>query len=88
MYKINSTTIENDVLVTNVTIIMEDGYELVCNVPVRFPKSKDEVFAAINARESAEMKKYDAAPVLEGIKAEIDGHVEKVQGLASISMVK
>jgi hypothetical protein len=72
MYKINSTEIQNDVLAANVTIIQDDSTELVVTVPVKTPKNKASVIAAIEYREGLERAKYNAAPVLTAIKGEID----------------
>lgn len=71
-YIINEITIDNDILNANVTITLPDKSELVCNVPVKFPKTKEEVIAAIEARVKAEDSKNLAAPTLTVIKAAID----------------
>ena len=83
-YKINFMEIENDRLNVNTTIIMKDGAEIVCNVPVLYPKTKDEVLLAITQREAAEIKKYDAAPVLEAIKTELEPMIGKVQTVTAV----
>jgi hypothetical protein len=72
MYTINELTIDSDYLVANVTLTVGKGEFLVVNVPVKFPKTKEEVIEAIKAREKAEIIKADAAPVLTAIKAELD----------------
>lgn len=72
MYKINSLEINNDFLHANVSIELPDKSELVCNVPVKFPKSKEEVIAAIEDRERNELVKANALPVLTAIKSEMD----------------
>lgn len=75
MFTINSTTIENDVLVANVTLEMADKSKLIVNVPVKFPKTKEDVINAVIYRESLETVKYEAAPTLTVIKEELDTHV-------------
>jgi len=79
MYTINSTTIDGDILIANVTLTI-DKMELVVNVPVKFPKSKEEVIAAIEQRERNEVTKYTAEPILTAVKAELDtAYVGKAQ---------
>jgi flagella basal body P-ring formation protein FlgA len=75
MYTINSTTIENDTLIANVTIHLDAKTDLEVNVPVLYPKSKEEMINAIIQREANEQKKFDSAPILTAIKAEMDGTV-------------
>ena len=77
MYRINEINIENDRLVFNVSIIFADKSELVCTVPAVFPKTKEEAIHAIELREAAEVKKRDAAPILEAIKTEITPDIGK-----------
>ena len=77
MYRINEIEIQNDRLVFNVSIIFEDKTELVCTVPVLFPKTKEEALHAINLRYDAEVKKRDAAPILEAIKTELEPEIGK-----------
>jgi predicted PP-loop superfamily ATPase len=72
MFVINETTIDNDTLNANVTIVFDDKAEIEVNVPVFYPKSKDEVLEAIRQREVNEVKKYNAAPILVAIKDELD----------------
>ena len=75
MFTINSTTIENDTLVANVTLHLDEKTDLEVNVPVLYPKSKDEMLDKIIQREINEQKKFNAAPVLTAIKAEMDATV-------------
>lgn len=72
MFTINSTTIENDTLVANVTLHLDKNTDLEVNVPVLYPKSKDEMLDAIIQREINEFKKFNAAPVLVAVKADMD----------------
>lgn len=78
MFTINSTTIDNDTLVANVTLHLDDKTDLEVNVPVLYPKSKDEVLNAILQREINEKKKFDAAPVLIVVKEELDALVNEL----------
>ena len=82
MYKINSIDIELNVVNVNVTVIQKDGTELVCNVPVKAPKTKEDVILAIEQREAAEVLKYESAPGLEAIKAELEPSIGKVTTVA------
>lgn len=85
MFTINSVTIENDVLVSNVTLEMDDKSTLIVNVPVKFPQTTKEVLAAILAREANEKAKYNAAPTLTVVKSTLDkDFVSKAQDSALI----
>ena len=84
MYRINDVTIDHDTLVANVTIILDAKTELVVNVPVLYPKDEATVLAAIDQREVNELKKFDSAPILTAIKAQLD---EKV-GIVLTAAVK
>jgi hypothetical protein len=75
MYTVNEITIEGDMLVANVTLIVGKGEELVVTVPVRFPKDKETVLAAIEQREKNENVKYDAAPILTALKVDLDATI-------------
>ena len=87
MYTINSISIENDVLVSHVSITMKDGHALAVTVPVKLPKTKDDVLAAIGVREKLEIAKYDAAPTLSVVKADLER--ESVgKAMTSIEAVK
>lgn len=72
MAHLNELTIDNDFLIANITVTLPDKSTLVCNVPVKFPKTKEDVLAAIKSRETAEILKATAAPVLKAIKTEMD----------------
>ena len=72
MYTINLVTIENDTLVANVILHLDAKTNLEVNIPVLYPKSKAEMLDAIIQREINEQKKFNAAPVLTAIKAEMD----------------
>jgi len=72
MFTVNMTTIENDTLIANVTLHLDEKTDLEVNVPVLYPKSKEEMLNAIIQREINEQKKFNAAPVLIAIKAEMD----------------
>ena len=72
MFTVNMTTIENDTLIANVTLHLDEKTDLEVNVPVLYPKTKDEMLDAIIRREVNEQKKFNAAPVLIAIKAEMD----------------
>ena len=75
MFTVNMTTIENDTLIANVTLHLDEKTDLEVNVPVLYPKTKDEMLDAIIQREKNEIKKFDSAPVLTAIKAEMDATV-------------
>ncbi len=75
MFTINSTTIDNDTLVANVTLHLDEKTDLEVNVPVLYPKSKDDVLNAILQREINEQKKFNSAPVLIVVKEELDALV-------------
>jgi hypothetical protein len=75
MFTINELTIENDTLVANVTLHLDEKTNLEVNVPVLYPKSKEEMLNAIIQREVNEQKKFFAAPVLIAVKAEMDTSV-------------
>ena len=77
MFTINSTTIDNDTLVANVTLHLDEKTDLEVNVPVLYPKSKDDVLNALLQREINEQKKFDAAPVLIVVKEELDALVNE-----------
>jgi hypothetical protein len=79
MFTINSTTIENDTLVANVTLHLDEKTDLEVNVPVLYPKTKEEMLEAIIQREINEQKKFDSAPVLIAIKADMDATVVAVK---------
>jgi hypothetical protein len=79
MFTINSTTIENDTLIANVTLHLDEKTDLEVNVPVLYPKTKEEMLEAIMQREINEQKKFNAAPVLNAIKAEMDETVVAVK---------
>ena len=72
MFTVNMITIENDTLIANVTLHLDAKTDLEVNVPVLYPKSKEEMLNAIIQREINEQKKFNAAPVLTAIKAEMD----------------
>lgn len=74
-YTINDLTIDHDRIVANVTIALDAKTDLAVTVPVVYPKTKEAVIAAIEAREKAERLKADAAPVLAAIKADLDATV-------------
>ena len=74
MYTVNEITIDGDVLTANVTYTF-DKTSVICNVPVKFPKDKETVIAAIEAREAAEFTKWDAAPILTALKTDLDATV-------------
>ena len=85
MFTINSVSIENDIMVSNVTLVMDDKSTLVVNVPVKFPQSHKEVLAAILYRETLEKLKYNAAPTLTVVKATLDtDYVSKAQNSAVV----
>lgn len=75
MFTINSVEIENNKIVSNVSLEMKDKSILIVTVPVENPKDKEEVLAAIRYREKLENDKYDAAPVLTTLKAELDASI-------------
>jgi hypothetical protein len=75
MFTITAVSIENNVLVSTVTLQMDDGEPLVVTVPVKLPKDANTVLSAIATRESLEKAKYNAAPLLEPIKAELEAKV-------------
>ncbi len=77
MFTINSTTIDNDTLVANVTLHLDEKTDLEVNVPVLYPKSKEEVLNAILQREINEQKKFNSAPVLIVVKEELDALVNE-----------
>lgn len=85
MYTINSVDIENDVLVARCTITFKDNYTLDVTVPCKLPKDSEEVLRAIDYRYGLEVAKYDAAPTLTTIKADIEG---KFMGKASTEFVR
>lgn len=85
MYTINSVDIENDKLVAHVTITMKDTSELAVTVPVKLPPDAETVLKAIDYRESLEVAKYDAAPILNVVKAEIE---EKFTAKSSAEFVR
>ena len=75
MYRINNTTIDTDTLTANVNIVFDDGTELEVNVPVLYPKSEDDVLLAIAQREANEVKRHNAAPVLDEVKKSLDARI-------------
>jgi hypothetical protein len=85
MYTINEISIGNDVLVANVTLTFANKETLIVNVPVKFPKDKETVIAAVEYREKLEVAKHDAAPTLTAIKQELD---ESVVGKVQVSVVR
>lgn len=72
MYEITEVTIENDVIKARVILTMKDGMKIEVTVPVKTPKTKEDVIAAIDYRESQEVAKYNAAPTLMTIKSELE----------------
>jgi hypothetical protein len=77
MFTINEISILGDKLVCNVTLQMADKTERVVNVPVK-AKTKEEVISAIKAREALEKSTYEAAPLLNAIKVELEiSHLAK-----------
>ena len=83
-YRINETDISVDIFNVNCTLFLDEKTELVVNVPVKYPKTKDEVIAAIELRYAAEKKKFDFAPVLEGIKVEVDAEIGKTLTVVAV----
>jgi len=78
-YTINAVTIDGNTLVTNITVALDEKTEVVCNVPLVYPKTEADVLAAIDQRVKNEQIKFDAAPVLTAIKTALDLRVGKVQ---------
>ena len=86
-YTINDTLIDLDRLVCNVTIHLDAKTDLVCTVPVVYPKSEAEVIAAIEQREKNEAIKFDSAPVLVAVKTELDKRIGVKTATASDAKV-
>jgi hypothetical protein len=72
MFVINSVRAMTDTLVTTVTYTLTDGTQIVVDVPVFRPQSKDEIMEALKNREITEQSQYDAAPLIQEIKDEMD----------------
>jgi len=74
MFVINSTKQEEDgmTLTLNVTFTLQDGTEIILNVPIFQPQSKEDVIQSLINREASEQVKYDTLPVNLSIKKELD----------------
>jgi predicted PP-loop superfamily ATPase len=92
MFVINSVRAMTDTLVTTVTYTLTDGTRIVVDVPVFRPQSKDEIMEALKNREITEQSQYDAAPLIQEIKDEMDKEavgetfVKDAEGVLSVKV--
>jgi hypothetical protein len=70
-YTINSTTQENEIIITNVTMTLDSGTVLTLDIPHFLPKSFDEIKQNIINRSYTEQVKLDALNNLSNIMAQI-----------------
>jgi hypothetical protein len=92
MYTINSTEVKDEILIANVTYVLEDKTELTIDVDIFQPQNKEDVLQGIANREVSEQHKYDSQIAIEGIKEELDSDVvkqpmETIDGKATLSKV-
>lgn len=71
-YTIDSVDIEIDKIVPRVTITFDDGHRLEIVQPVKLPQTAEDVLKAIDYRHGLEVAKYNAAPLLTTVKAELE----------------
>ena len=70
-YIINSTSQENEVIITNVTMTLDSGAVITLDIPHFLPKSFEEINQNIINRSYGEQIKLDALNNLSNIMAEI-----------------
>jgi hypothetical protein len=76
-YTIREVLVELDKIVCRVDIELAKDNNLTVTVPVKDPKAKADVIAAVEYRVGLEQTKFTAAPVLNAIKADMDATVVK-----------
>ena len=70
-YTINTTSQSDETLNVNVTYTMNDGSELILDVPIFAPQNADDVTTGIENRALSEQAKIDRTKVVENIIDEI-----------------
>ena len=74
-YTILSTTVENEILKTNVQFTLNDGTIITTDIPHFTPATASEVLDNIDNRELTEQNKYDAEQNNLLIKEQIDQEI-------------